>query len=86
MQTIRSVLKNSATTDQKKLAVRSLFERSFVSPNPEYVGYVDALTKESFKNFADLHNTTTLNQRRKAAETLTDYEQDMKILSAQGNS
>ena len=86
LQTIRSVLKNQATTEQKKLAVRSLFERSFISPNPEYVSYVDALTKESCKNFADLHNTTTLNQRRKAAETLTGYEQDMKILSAQGNS
>ena len=85
LQTIRAVLKNPATTEQKKLAVRSLFERSFISPNPEYVGYVDALTKESCKNFADLHNTTTLNQRRKAAETLTGYEQDMKILSAQGN-
>ena len=86
LQTIRAVLKNPATTEQKKLVVRSLFERSFISPNPEYVGYVDALTKESCKNFADLHNTTTLNQRRKAVETLTGYEQDMKILSAQGNS
>lgn len=84
LQTIRAVLKDPATTEQKKLAVRNLFERLLISPNPGYVDYVDALTKESCKNFADLHNTTTVNQRRKAVETLTGYEQDMKTLSAQG--
>ena len=86
LQTIREVLKNPVTTEQKKLVVRSLFERSFISPNPDYAVYLDALTQEGCKNFSDLHNTTTLNQRRKAVETLTRYEQDMKILSAQGNS
>ena len=85
LQTIGAMLKNPATIEQKKLAVRSLFERSFISPNPDYAEYVDALTKENCKNFADLHNTTTSKQRRKAVENLMGYEQDMKILSAQGN-
>lgn len=85
LQTFRTMLKNPATTEQKKLAVRSLFERSFISPNPNYAEHVDALTKEGCKNFADLHNTTTLNQRRKAVDNLMGYEQDMRTLSAQGN-
>ena len=85
LQTIGAMLKNPVTTEQKKLAVRSLFERSFISPNPDYAEYVDALTNEGCKNFADLHNTTTSKQRRKAVENLMGYEQDMKILSAQGN-
>ena len=85
LQTFRTMLKNPAATEQKKLAVRSLFERSFISPNPNYAEYFDVLTKEGCKNFADLHNATTLGQRRKAVENLMGYEQDMRILSAQGN-
>ena len=85
LQTIRATLKDPATTEQKKKAVRGLFERSLASPNLNYAEYADALAKENCKNFADLHNTTTLNQRRKAVENLMGYEQDMKTLSAQGN-
>ena len=84
LQTLGAVLKNQATADQKRLAVRGLFERTFISPNPNYADYADALTKEGCKNFADLHNTTTANQRRKAVEILTGYVQDIKTLSAQG--
>ena len=85
LQTLRTLLKNQATTDQKRQAVRGLFERSLTSPNPNYASYVDTLTHEGCKNFADLHNSTTATQRRKAAATLLTYEQDMKTLSAQGN-
>ena len=85
LQTLRAVLKNQTSTDQKRQTVRGLFERALISPNSNYADYVDALTKENCKNFADLHNSTTTNQRRKAVETLMGYEQDMKKLSAQGN-
>ena len=85
LQTLRSLLKNQVTADQKRLAVRGLFERALTSPNTGYAEYAVALTKEGCKNFADLHSTTTSNQRRKAVENLMGYEQDMKILSAQGN-
>jgi hypothetical protein len=83
LQTLRAVLKNQPTADQKQQTVRGLFERALVSPNPNYADYVDALTKESCKNFAELHNSTTATQRRKAVETLMGYEQDMKKLSSQ---
>ena len=85
LQTLRTLSKNEATTDQKRQAVRGLYERALASPNPNYNGYVDALTQESCKNFADLHNSTTASQRRKAAAVLLGYEQDVKTLSAQRN-
>lgn len=85
LQTLRGLLKTPATAEQKRLAVRGMFERALISPNPNYAEYVDALTKEGCKNFADLHNTTTGSQRRKAVEKLLGYEQDMKTLYAQGN-
>lgn len=85
LQTLRALLKSQPTTEQKKLAVRSLFERSFVSPNANYADYVEALTKDSCANFANLHNTTSASQRLKAVETLMGYEQDIRTLSAQGN-
>ena len=85
LQTLRALSKSQPTTEQKKLAVRSLFERSFVSPNANYADYVEALTKDSCANFANLHNTTSASQRLKAVETLMGYEQDIRTLSAQGN-
>ena len=85
LQTLRTLLKNQTTTEQKKLGVRSLFERSIVSPNPDYAEYLDALTKENCSNLASLHNTTSISQRRKAIEKLMGYEQDMKTLSMQSN-
>jgi len=85
LQTLRTLLKNQPTTEQKRQAVRGLFERALTSPNPNYAGYVDGRTEEACKNFADLHNSTTASQRRKAVTTLMAYEQDMKTLSARGN-
>lgn len=85
LQTLRTLVKNQTTTEQKKVAVRSLFERSIVSPNSDYAEYMDALTKENCANLASLHNTTSISQRRKAIEKLMGYEQDMKVLSIQSN-
>ena len=86
LQTLGTLLKNQAMTDQKRQAVRGLFERTIDSPNPVYAAYADALTQDNCKHFADLHNSTTASQRRKAAETLLGYEEDMKKLSARSSS
>ena len=84
LQTLRMLSKNQAPMAEKRQAVRSLYERALASPNPNHVVYADVLTQEACKNFADLHNSTTASQRRKAVATLQGYEQDMKTLSAQG--
>ncbi len=41
------------------------------------------MTQESCQTFADLHNSTTPAQRRKAAETLRDFTLDFRALIAQ---
>ncbi len=84
LQTLRALLKNQPTPEQKRVAVRGLFDRALTSPNPGYVDYVGELTQENCQHFAELHNTTTAEQRRKAMTTLMAYEKDMKTLSAQG--
>ena len=85
LRTLRSLLQNQGTTEQKRLAVRGLFERMLTSPDSSYADYADAFTQEACKNFAELHNSTTDSQRRKAVMTLMGYEQDIKTLAAQGN-
>ena len=86
LQTLRTLVKNQATPEQKKLAVRNLFERSLMSPNLNYAEYIDEVTKENCANLASLHNSTSVSQRRKAVETLMGYQQDMRTLSTQGNN
>ena len=85
LQTLRTLVKTPATPEQKKLAIRGLFERSIMSPNSNYADYIDALTKDNCANLANLHNTTSVSQRRQAMDVLVRYEQDIKTLAKQGN-
>ena len=85
LQTLRTLVKNQALTEQKNSAVRGLFERTIDSPNPVYAAYADAVAQATCKQLADLHNSTTASQRRRAADTLLGYEEDMKKLFARGN-
>ena len=85
LQTLRGLLKTKPSTDQKRQSVRALFDRAFTSPNPNYVAYVETVLQEGCKDFAELHNSTTPTQRRKAMATLTHYATDMKSLIAQGD-
>ncbi len=70
-----------ATLDKSALAIRGLIERTNESPDPAYRAYAKSLTEQSCQNFAELHNSTTLIQRRKAVENLKAYEQDFRILA-----
>ena len=40
LQTLRGLLQTQATAEQKRLAVRSLLERTVTSPNPNHAEYV----------------------------------------------
>ena len=63
--------------------MRSLLARSVVSPDAVYRQYLEQVTQESCASFAELHNTTTPEQRKKAVEVLAGYEKDFKLLAAQ---
>ncbi len=71
----------AASTATSRSALRGLFERSLNSPNIEYREYLEKLTQDNCRSFADLHNSTTEAQRRKAVEIINGYELDLKALS-----
>lgn len=72
----------AAATATSRSAVRGVFERSLNSPNIEYREYLEKLTQDGCRTFADLHNSTTEAQRRKAVEIINGYVQDLSALVA----
>ncbi len=86
LQTLRALTAPQASpvsTDRVRVALRSLFDRSLNSPDLAYREYVTRLTQDNCRTVAELHNSTTPAQRAKAIETLTTYEQDLRVLMAQ---
>jgi len=86
LQTLGKVIANPASPQdvanlQKDM--RSLLERSVTSPDAAYRSYLEVVTQEGCASFAELHNTTSPEQRKKAVEVLAGYEQDFKLLMAQ---
>ena len=83
LQTLGKVIANpqDAATAQKEM--RSLLARSVTSPDAAYKSYLDGITQEGCASFAELHNSTTPEQRKKAVDVLAGYEQDFKVLMAQ---
>ena len=75
MQTLRKV---AGKTNQAEVlaALRGYMDRSINSPNPAYRAYSTKLTNESCALFAQIHNTTTPEQRTRAARRLADYARD----------
>lgn len=61
----------------------ALVERSLHSPDPAYRHTLDQRLAENCRTVAALHNSTSAAQRRHAAETLRNYEDDLRALSAQ---
>ena len=93
LQTVRSVSGSLPTSptytsaEKIRLAIRGLIERSSDSPDAGYRNYLKSLTEQSCQSFADFHNKTTPVQRKKAVDTLKNYEQDFRSLgSSSGNS
>ena len=86
LQNLRALIANPNPGESTRKAVRALLERSVNSPNMAYRDYLEKLTQDGCKSFAELHNVTSPEQRRKAVQTLNSYEQDLKALSAQSKS
>lgn len=63
--------------------LRGYVARSFKSPDPAYRAYADKLTRDGCESFAVVHNSTSAEQRAKAAATLASYELDLRALAAQ---
>jgi hypothetical protein len=83
LQTLAKVMANPQDAAGIQQDMRSLMTRSFTPPDAAYRSYQETITQEGCGNFAELHNTTTPEQRKKAVQVLAGYEQDFKTLAAQ---
>ncbi len=82
MQTLRQVSGKTSQAEVLK-ALRGYLDRSFYSPNPVYRAYGQRLTDESCALFAQIHNTTSPEQRTRAVRRLADYGRDALELNGQ---
>jgi tellurite resistance protein len=63
--------------------LRAYRERVTRSPSAAYQAYSDKLTQESCTSFAALHNSTTVDQRKRAVGRIAAYERDARELNSQ---
>ncbi|WP_300717103.1 DUF6279 family lipoprotein [Hydrogenophaga sp.] len=80
---LQTVKEAQAAPDTAAERVRSHIARIVQSPTPGYRSYADELVRQGCAQFAQLHNTTTPEQRANAVRVLKGYEDDLRVLSAQ---
>ena len=78
-----NVAVNNRTQAEGEAALRGYLERANKSPNLAYRAYSEKLVAESCANFATLHNSTTPEQRERAARRLAAYGRDARDLVGQ---
>lgn len=83
LQTLARLGAEQASVAQAVEALRALAQRSRVSPVDEYRAYQQRLIQFNCAFAAEVHNLTTPEQRRAAAEQLKDWEDDARTLAAQ---
>jgi hypothetical protein len=60
--------------------LKAVWDRNQKSPNPNYVAYSDKMLQDGCSQLSELHNKTTLEQRKKAAQKLNGYRKDFESL------
>ena len=87
LQTLRQTSAASGdarfSATQSGAALRAYLERAVNSPNPAYRAYLDREIAFNCRTLARLHNSTTAEQRERAARRLAAYERDARELAAQ---
>jgi hypothetical protein len=83
LQTLTRLGTEQASAQQAVDALRALVQRSRVSTKEDYRAYQQRLIQFNCGFAAEVHNLTTPEQRRAAAEQLKDWEDDARALSAE---
>ena len=83
LQTLARLSAEQAGVPQAVEALRALTQRSRVSPKDDYRAYQQRLIQFNCRFAAEVHNQTTPEQRRAAAEQLKEWEEDARVLAAQ---
>jgi len=66
------------TAAQATAALRGYRERLMRSPDPLYRAYAEAAIQDNCRTYAQLHNSTTAQQRARAVSRLAAYERDAR--------
>jgi hypothetical protein len=82
LQTLRRLHAERATAAQAQTALRTLFVSFRQSPRPVYRAYNDRLMPYNCKLAAELHNSSTREQRVVAAKKLRGWQEDLRVLAA----
>ncbi len=80
LQTVKEAQAAPETATER---VRSHMARISQSPTPGFDAYTNDIVRQGCAQFAQLHNTTTPEQRTHAVRVLKGYEDDLRVLSAQ---
>lgn len=81
-QILQKIAFEQPTQEQARALVQGLFARSLTSPDPVYRGYFNNLVQDGCARFAQLHNTTSDEQRAFAVKRLQGYSHDARDLAA----
>ncbi len=82
VQMLRRLREQNATHDQALAALRAYTDSLERSPRPDYRRYADALAEFNWAFAARLHNSTSPAQRRRAADKLSGWADDLRAIAA----
>ena len=69
------------TVAQAELALMAVWQQWLVAPSEADRRVQQALVQQTCQNLAELHNSTSAEQRQRAARRLRAYEQDLRELA-----
>ncbi len=80
--TLRGLQQQRPAPDELRRQIRGLLQRSVMSPAPAHQAYVDRLNDFNCRAMAQMHNSTSAEQRQSALKRLQKYERDARALMA----
>ena len=80
MNTLRGLQRQAPSPEEARAQVRALLQRSVRSPVAEHQAYVVRLNDYNCRAMAQLHNSTSPEQRQSAFKRLQKYERDVLAL------
>jgi hypothetical protein len=80
--TLRGLVQQRPAPEEWRRQVRALMQRSLNSPVPAHQAYVERLHDYNCRSIAQLHNSTSAEQRQAAIKRLQKYERDARALMA----
>jgi hypothetical protein len=83
---MRRLAANGAPPAEADAEIRAYLQRLDRSPREHYRRYTETLIQYNCSFAASLHNLTTAEQRRNAAQKLKDYEDELRSLAADAST